>query len=361
MGVLLEDLLPGVKFNGLTTNKVVDFSSATSVALPAATTIAGVTAAGATTITSTSANSLAVGPAGTSNPAFNVDSSTASQAAGFNIVGATAAGTVAAAVISSGSNANLTLDAKGSGTIGIGTVSTGAITLGTATTITAGAFTVTSGAATFTAGNVLLSAGTLTVTSANAAAFAVGRLGATTPAFQVNAATGTQVTGIKVTGGAAAGTVAVAVQGGTNEQLTIDANGTGTISLGTTSTGLVIANRGVRKAMIVGTTLTAAGSIQSTTPTAAQLLGGFYSHISVTGAGTATLDTGSNISAAIQGVATGDSFTCVYANIGTQTVTITTNTGLTVTGTAAITTGKTGVLYFYNTAANTWTVYCTMS
>ena len=84
---------------------------------------------GATSVTSSSASSLAVGLAGATNPAFVVDSSTASQAAGLSVTGATAAGTVAVAVISSGADANLTLNAKGTGTIGIGSVSTGTVTV----------------------------------------------------------------------------------------------------------------------------------------------------------------------------------------------------------------------------------------
>lgn len=84
---------------------------------------------GATTVTSASASSLAVGLAGATNPAFVVDSSTGSQAAGLSVTGATAAGNVAVAVISSGADANLLVNAKGTGTIGIGTVSTGAVSI----------------------------------------------------------------------------------------------------------------------------------------------------------------------------------------------------------------------------------------
>lgn len=339
MSILIEDALPVVKFNGLNTNKNVDFSGATTVALPAGTTIAGVTAAGATTLTSSSANSLAVGPSGTSNPIFNVDSSTGSAAAGINIIGATAAGTVAVAVISSGSNANLTLDAKGSGTIGIGTVSTGAVTLGVATGIT----------------------GALTVTSASATSFTVGRLGATTPAFQVASNTGTQVTGIKITGGAAAGTVAVAVQGGTNEKLTIDAQGSGQLSIGTTSTGTVVTNRGSLRALINGSTLTDLGTNQSSTPTAAQLLGGYLTQASTVGAGTVTTPNGTTISAAVVGVAVGDAFECSIANTGSQTLTLTGAAGATMIGTVAITAGKNGVMRFINTGANTWNIYTMVS
>lgn len=98
------------------------------------------------TATSASATNIAAGPNGTTNPTFVVDSSTASQASGLKIVGATAAGTVAAVVISSGADASLTINAKGTGTIGIGSVSTGAVTITPATTVT-GALTASAGVA----------------------------------------------------------------------------------------------------------------------------------------------------------------------------------------------------------------------
>ena len=78
---------------------------------------------------SSSANALAIGLNGTTNPAFSVDASTGSQAAGLNVKGAATGGTVAVAAIDSGSATNLTINAKGTGTIGIGSVSTGAVTI----------------------------------------------------------------------------------------------------------------------------------------------------------------------------------------------------------------------------------------
>jgi hypothetical protein len=98
----------------------------------------------ADTITSASATALAVGLNGATNPAFVVDASTASQAAGLSVKGAATGGTVALVAIDSGSNTNLTINAKGTGTIGIGSVSTGAVTITPATTIT-GALTLTGG------------------------------------------------------------------------------------------------------------------------------------------------------------------------------------------------------------------------
>ncbi len=82
---------------------------------------------GAHTITSASAAALTVGPNGATNPAFTVDASTASQAAGLKVTGAATGGTVAVAATDSGSNTSLTLSAKGTGTIGIGSASTGAV------------------------------------------------------------------------------------------------------------------------------------------------------------------------------------------------------------------------------------------
>jgi hypothetical protein len=77
---------------------------------------------------------------------LNVNANTGSQVTGLNLVGAAAASGMAVSVTSSGANEALTLDAKGSGTIGIGSVSTGAITLARATTVT-GAITPTGGVA----------------------------------------------------------------------------------------------------------------------------------------------------------------------------------------------------------------------
>lgn len=92
-------------------------------------TAAGVSSTGAMTVTSSSANALTVGLAGATNPAFQVDASTASSATGIKVKSAAAAGGVAVSVVSSGTNENLTLDAKGSGTITIAGTSTGNVTV----------------------------------------------------------------------------------------------------------------------------------------------------------------------------------------------------------------------------------------
>ena len=79
--------------------------------------------------------------------------------------------------------------------------------------------------------------GTLTVTGANAKLFAAGRLGATTPAFQVNSLAANQITGIVVTGQASGNGVNLSAIGETNVPLAIDAAGASGINIGGTSTG----------------------------------------------------------------------------------------------------------------------------
>lgn len=94
---------------------------------------------------------------------------------------------------------------------------------------------------------------------------------------------------------------------------------------------------------------------QSATPTIAQILGGVVIHTSVTGAGTATVPTGTAMSAGVAEVAVGSTIKWTYYNDGNQTVTITAATDHTlVGGTAAVTTGKHMSITSVCTAANTW-------
>lgn len=78
-------------------------------------------------LTNTSATGFAVGRQGSTNPVLNIDSSTASVVTGINLKGAAAAGGMAISVTSSGTNEGLKIDAKGSGVINLGSVSTGAV------------------------------------------------------------------------------------------------------------------------------------------------------------------------------------------------------------------------------------------
>ena len=207
-------------------------------------------------------------------------------------------------------------------------------------------------------------AGTLTVTSSSASALTVGRLGATTPAFQVDGSVSSAVTGVKVTGRATgAGASIAAIGSATDETLTVDAKGAGVIALGDTSTAPVYANRGSLKALQVALTLTALGTVQSSTPTSAQLLGGILTQTGATGAGTVTLPTGTNLTAACpRAPVVGDTFDCYFYNLGgSQTLTITGATGTTVIGTAAVGTGKMAQMKFYASGSNTWNIYCIVS
>lgn len=93
------------------------------------------TVTGATTIRSTAAAAFTVGAAASgATPAFSVDASTASQVTGLKVVGAASAGTVAVVVTQASGNANLSIDAIGSGTITLNGTATGNIVMGRATT-----------------------------------------------------------------------------------------------------------------------------------------------------------------------------------------------------------------------------------
>lgn len=82
--------------------------------------------------------------------------------------------------------------------------------------------------------------GTNTITSSSASALTVGANGATNPVLKVDASTSSVATGLLVKGAAAAAGVAVSViTSGTNEALTVDAAGSGTITFGATSTGAI--------------------------------------------------------------------------------------------------------------------------
>ncbi len=84
--------------------------------------------------TSANANCLTVGPNGSTNATLQVVCNTTSAATGLKITSAAAAGGLALAAISSGTNEGMTLDAKGSGTITLNSIATGNIVLGRATT-----------------------------------------------------------------------------------------------------------------------------------------------------------------------------------------------------------------------------------
>lgn len=115
---------------------------------------------------------------------------------------------------------------------------------------------------------------------------------------------------------------------------------------------------------LLGSTYTDLGTNQSSTPTAAQLLGGLLKQVGAVGAGTVTLPTGALLSAACPIVpVAGNSFQCVFMNVsGGQALTITAGaTGMTVRGTAAVPSAKSAILTCVCTAADTWDVLVTLS
>lgn len=155
----------------------------------------------------------------------------------------------------------------------------------TATTVAKIAGTTVSG--TSGTGNVLFSAsptitGTLTgpttaLTSTSASALAVGANGATNPVLAVDASTPSVATGLSIKGAASTGGLALSViSSGANENLKIDAKGSGTITLAGTSTG--------------GITMT-----RSVTMAAALVYGGVTLTNAVTGTGKMVLDTSPTI------------------------------------------------------------------
>src|SRR5207249_1348637 len=86
--------------------------------------------------------------------------------------------------------------------------------------------------------------GAVAVMSAAASAFAVGRQGTTSPALKVDASASSCVTGLGVTAAAAASGVALAaISSGTDESITFDAKGAGTIKFGSVSTGAILFSR----------------------------------------------------------------------------------------------------------------------
>lgn len=123
----------GISANG---SKIVDIATSGVSITGTLSTSSNAAFTGTITGTSSSANALAVGRAGATTPALQVDASAASSATGLKITAAAASSGVALAAISSATNENLTVNAKGSGTITIGNLSTGAVVISRNTSIT---------------------------------------------------------------------------------------------------------------------------------------------------------------------------------------------------------------------------------
>lgn len=115
--------------------------------------------------------------------------------------------------------------------------------------------------------------GATTITNGGALALAVGRLGATTPALRVDASATTSITGFRITAAAASGGLALAATGETNINTTLDAAGSGTLTLNGTATGNIILTRATTGLSFSGTGLLTARS-GTATPAAASAVAG---------------------------------------------------------------------------------------
>lgn len=107
-----------------------------------------------------------------------------------------------------------------------------------------------------------------TITSTSATALTVGRQGSTNPVLQIDASTASVVTGIKVTGAAAAGGVAIsAISSGANEGISFDGKGSGDINIGGVSSGFVKIGAATGQGVLIGIATTTVGAIANSIPT----------------------------------------------------------------------------------------------
>jgi hypothetical protein len=288
-----------------------------------------VTTTGTTTITSASAAALAVGRQGATNPALNVDASAATSVTGFNIAAAASGGGLALSVISSAGAENLKVDALGTGTVTIGSVSTGNVILGTSGhTITlnngTGAVTLAAGGLTLTTGSITVSSGGVTSTGANCSFNASSN-------FNFAACTGTS-TGTVGLGNTLAGAVTIQSGAASTYQVT-----GGNLTLGTLTSGTLL--------------LTSAGAItaaSSGTSSWANTSGGLT--ISTATSGTLALTSAGALNCTSVAAST-------WTHSGGTWALTSTSAGITIStapsGTLALTSA--GALNCTSVAASTWT------
>lgn len=99
--------------SGVTISSLTSFGNSPTLVTPAI----GVATGTGLILTGTSANILAVGANGSTNPVLQVDASTSSQATGVSIKGAAAGGGINIQALSSGSNEGIQLRSKGNGSV----------------------------------------------------------------------------------------------------------------------------------------------------------------------------------------------------------------------------------------------------
>jgi hypothetical protein len=193
--------------NMVLTTPNVGVASGTSLAIGGCTLGAAVICAtgptafnGNAVVTSATSGALTVGLNGNTNPALQIDTSAASSATGVSIASAAAGSGAKIQAISSGTNENLIIGAKGTGSVSI--TSPEAVALASANALT------------------------------------VGPNGATNPALQVDTSTASAATGLSIKGVAAGSGLSLStISSGTNEGMSINAKGTGQVNIGNVSTG----------------------------------------------------------------------------------------------------------------------------
>lgn len=212
---------------------------------------------GVDTITATNANAFAVGQNGATNPAFNVDTATASSATGLNIKSAAAAAGVALSVVSSGTNEGINIDAKGTGSVTINNVTgTGTTTIGHSLVVGAQGASI------------------IRLTGTSSGTLVLGPNGATNPSFNIDCSTASAATGLNLKSAAAGGGFAITtISSGTDESLTVAAKGAGTVTVNpaVVATAGGAANDGVKFGSIGVGLFTGTG-----TPTFSAMNGSIY-------------------------------------------------------------------------------------
>lgn len=182
------------------------------------------------TVTSSSANALAVGPAGATAPAFAVDASAEHAATGVRVTAEAAGDGVHVAATSTGTNEALYIDAAGAGVIILGNESSGGVTVASGTLaaegganlsggVTVDTLTVTAGVTGVTGG---LTVDTLTVT---AGAAVTG--GTTTDTLHASTSVSTLALALQAgdgSGGTIAMPVGAATGGGATANVTVTIN-----------------------------------------------------------------------------------------------------------------------------------------
>lgn len=135
-----------------------------------------------------------------------------------------------------------------------------------------------------------------------------------------------------------------------NDKLDIETGGTRRVGF-VNDEALPRATLGSTKGTVI------AADSQSIGPSAADIKTGLIVHTSVTGAGTITVPTGTQMEDEFPGLEVGDTIECYYLNDGNQTVTLTGDTGTTMLSAQTVATLQGRLLVFMKTGDNTFNVF----